>query len=326
MISRISRFYAKAEARIGSLSLWQKLFLLVDYGYATFRFHIHTADYFKLKLYEKNNWGKSLFVADYKKMKFVRTVNDSKMAKYFREKDLFIEKFKNYTNRDALNLKYCTEEEFRAFVTKHNDFFVKPIDGFFGLGAYIEHYSPRDDITALFKKLSGKGLLAEEIIQQADFMAKFNESSVNTLRVVTFIPKDGQPIVMPGALIRTGRTGKAADNFHHGGIGAQIDVETGIVCTKAIDKDGNRYVVHPDSGTVMVGFRVPCWKEVCDVVKAAALVVPEVRYVGWDVAITKDSKIVLIEGNHCADPDLAQMSDGIGVWPMFKKYLDEFAS
>ena len=326
MISKLNKFFNTAEQKIGKLSFFQKMFLLLDYGHAAFRFRIHTADYFKLKLHEKNNWGKSLYVTDYKKMKFVRTVNNMEDAKYFREKNLFFDKFKEFANRDALNLETCSQEEFAVFANKHNAFFVKPVNGFFGLGAYVEHYTPGENVEALFSKLSGQKLLAEEVIEQIDYMADFNASSVNTLRVVTFIPKDGKPIVLPGAAIRLGRTGKNADNFHHGGIGAQIDVETGIVCTKGIDKEGKRYVIHPDSGATIVGFKIPCWEQVCDVVKAAALVLPEVRYVGWDVAITKENKIVLIEGNHCADPDLAQMSDGIGAWPMFRQYLDEFVS
>jgi|ADurb_Val_02_Slu_FD_contig_81_820023_length_10170_multi_2_in_0_out_0_9 hypothetical protein len=43
----------------------------------------------------------------------------------------------------------------------------------------------------------------------------------------------------------------------------------------------------------------------------AALIVPTVRYVGWDVAITPDGPI-LIEGNHDANHDAMQIADQIG--------------
>ena len=68
-----------------------------------------------------------------------------------------------------------------------------------------------------------------------------------------------------------------------------------MVCSTGIDKNGNRYVVHPDVGVPIIGFVVPMWDEICNTVLAAAKIVPEVRFIGWDVAVTKDAKVVLIE-------------------------------
>ena len=105
-------------------------------------------------------------------------------------------------------------------------------------------------------------------------------------------------------------------------MGAQIDNETGIICTVGVDKAGKKYIVHPDSNLTLLGFHVPHWEQIKKCVCAAAKVVPEVRYVGWDVAITDDDRVVLIEGNDRADPDLGQMSDGTGKWPVFKQYME----
>ena len=128
---------------------------------------------------------------------------------------------------------------------------------------------------------------------------------------------------MPGALIRIGRKGRTVDNFHHFGVGAQVDVETGYVFTKGIDKTGMQYVLHPDSNKAILGFKVPFWDEIRATVLKAAMVRPDVRYVGWDVTINKEGKIILIEGNDRADPDLAQMSDKTGKWQAYKELMEQ---
>lgn len=150
---------------------------------------------------------------------------------------------------------------------------------------------------------------------------RFNSSSVNTLRMVTLLCADGKPKVVVGVL-RIGRAGKTADNFHHYWITTTIDVENGIVNAPGIDREFKRYIVHPDSGEQIIGFNIPCWDKATELVRQAALVIPEVRYVGWDVAIDSDGNTQLIEGNYGADPDVTQMPCREGKWPAFRKELD----
>ena len=116
---------------------------------------------------------------------------------------------------------------------------------------------------------------------------------MNTIRVVTLICADDSVRIM-AAVLRLSRKGKFADNFHHDGIASLIDVETGIVNTTGVDRKWNRYTIHPDSRKPIVGFQIPRWFEVVDMVKKAARVHPEVRYVGWDVTIKSSGEIVLI--------------------------------
>lgn len=159
------------------------------------------------------------------------------------------------------------------------------------------------------------------LIAQHETLARFNISSVNTLRIVTLLCADGKPKVVVGVL-RIGHAGKTADNFHHYWITTTIDVENGIVNAPGIDREFKRYIVHPDSGEQIIGFNIPCWDKATELVRQAALVIPEVRYVGWDVAIDSDGNTQLIEGNYGADPDVTQMPCREGKWPAFRKELD----
>ena len=323
MIRKFKGFFELAESQLGEITFWNKITLVKSFLVCKIVTRAGKKEFFQYKMQEKNALGCDKFITNYRKDKFVKAVNNQADSIYFNDKSAFAEKFSSYIGRDTLDMVTATKIEFSEFVKIHNPFFVKPKDGFFGYGAGIKSYETESDIDSIYDELSGKGIVIEEIIRQSEEMAQFNDTSVNTLRMVTFLLSNNTPVLMPGAAIRMGRKGKYADNFHHQGIGAQIDINTGVVCTTGIDKTGTRYVLHPDSGKQIVGFKVPHWEEVCETVKQAALVVPSVRYVGWDVVITKENKIALIEGNCMADPDLAQMSDGTGKWLVYKKYMDE---
>lgn len=86
------------------------------------------------------------------------------------------------------------------------------------------------------------------------------------------------------------------DNLGSGGIVASIDVDNGIINSLAYSKNGDSFEVHPVTNVSFLGYEIPFWNEVVNLCKRAALLIPEVRCVGWDVAITPN-KPIIIEGN-----------------------------
>ena len=78
------------------------------------------------------------------------------------------------------------------------------------------------------------------------------------------------------------------------------------------------------TNTSIVGFKIPKYKEVIELAKKASLVVDEVRYVGWDIAVT-DKGPVIIEGNEYPGHDIYQLpvhrTNNIGVLPKFEESL-----
>ena len=101
---------------------------------------------------------------------------------------------------------------------------------------------------------------------------------------------------------------------------APVDEVTGIVKDRAIDKQKNLYANHPYTGSPIQGFRFPQWEEAMEMVKQAATMVPEMGYVGWDVAFS-DKGPVLVEGNNFPGHDIYQLPehtpDKIGMYPKF---------
>lgn len=123
------------------------------------------------------------------------------------------------------------------------------------------------------------------------------------------------------AAVRFGRKGNCADNFHSGGMGAVVDVETGKVTSTAVDMYHQRFAVHPDSEMNIVGFEIPEWEKVKEAALCAALVVPELKHVGWDVAVRKDGRVELIEGNCMPGYDMMQSPDQIGKRGRYEEYI-----
>ena len=174
----------------------------------------------------------------------------------------------------------------------------------------------------LFRKCADEKAILEEVVVQNSEMAAFHAKSLNTLRVVTLRDKRRDIHVM-GAAFRMGTGDEVVDNFHKQGVVAVIDVDTGLVKSTATNYQHKRFVVHPDTGLPIVGFRIPHFDKVVQTVTAAAERLPEMDMVGWDVAIDRNDNVVLIEGNSLPDFDVLQIGEQGGVYDQFRPYIDE---
>lgn len=307
------------------LSVVVKIGLMVDICWERLRYGTEMQDYFQYEFYNLKNRERRKYMTFSKLRYTMRICNNPQKRNIFDDKTLFNQRFREYLYRDWLDVTTASFDQFQKFVDKHPVFFTKARSGMFG--KYAGRYDTGTNIThdetkKIFEQLKLNGCIIEQMIDQHPLFERFNKSSVNTLRVVTLRCADGNPKVMAG-VFRIGRAGKTADNFHHYGIAATIDVDTGIVDSPGIDREFKRYIVHPDSGEQIIGFNVPSWDKVKDIVTRAAMVIPDVRYIGWDVAVDVEGNVQLIEGNYGADPDVTQMPCRMGKWPLFKRELEK---
>jgi hypothetical protein len=84
-----------------------------------------------------------------------------------------------------------------------------------------------------------------------------------------------------------------------GNLAAPIDLQTGKVNGPGVYSDITKEEqhVHPITQVAIVDFQVPFWNEILALTKQAALLYPQNRSIGWDVAVTSTGP-ELIEGNH----------------------------
>jgi alpha-L-glutamate ligase-like protein len=108
-------------------------------------------------------------------------------------------------------------------------------------------------------------------------------------------------------------------NLHQGGIGAGIDLQTGV-SHHAVQR--NRFIeCHPDTKSSVIGLRVPYWREIVTISRRVAEAVG-LGYIGVDIVVDKMDGPMLLEAN--ARPGLAiQIANGKGLLPKLKQIDDE---
>lgn len=251
--------------------------------------------------------------------RIVAAMNDKAFWHHFDDKAEFNTLFAEQVRRGWIDLRTATPETLAAWAEARGDIIGKPADGSSGVG--ITKYPagtlpPLDDLLA-----AGITLLEDWVVQHDDLNA-LNATSVNTLRIATLIGDKQEGIVY--AFIRIGNGG-VVDNVDQGGMAAPIDLETGIISGVGADKQGRRFETHPLTGKTIQGTQIPYWPEAKALAFSAMRVVPQLRFVAWDVAVTPDGP-VFIEGNsfpsHAVPQFAAHYPDGIGILPRFRAFID----
>lgn len=200
--------------------------------------------------------------------------------------------------------------------------FAKRVSDFGGSGIARVMLGVETDL--LYERLRENGqYLVEDELKQHERMKKLSPSSINTLRIVTIF-HGGKAHVLY-AVVRMGVGGACVDNTCSGGIYAPI--VGGAISSPAFrDSTGEYFETHPTTGTPLVGFEIPMYAEAVELCRRAAAVVPEVGYVGWDIAITPE-KPVLVEGNALPNYTLCQNfrynGGQIGILPRINQILSE---
>ncbi len=215
-----------------------------------------------------------------------------------------INKYNFYTINKEFFRRKCikvsaktTYDEFEAFVKEQGSVFLKLNAGSFGYNAHTQSFIGGAELNTAFNDLhldTGAEWIAEGLVVQDNRMSVWNASSVNTIRIPSFLVNGHSVVFRP--FIRTGRAGAVVDNAGAGGIFAVIDEESGKIITDGADESYNRYPVHPDCGIAYKGWQVPMWKELLAIVDKAHQTMPDHKYIAYDFALTKDGW-VMIEGN-----------------------------
>jgi hypothetical protein len=220
--------------------------------------------------------------------------NDVAFKELFSDKVQFNRKFAKYIGRDWLDVRESSTEDLRRFVTKHGSVMLKDPINLGGYGLEKKDAASIDDYAVFRSQLlaSGQVLVEEFITQHADLM-RLSPKSVNTLRIITYF--DGSTVHVLAHAVKMGN-GADLDNFGQGGIQTTV-YDNGVCRYGAFNKAGDKYLVHPLTGVDIVGFVVPLYDEAIAMAVEMATIVPEVPYVGWDIAITPNGPIV-IEGNY----------------------------
>lgn len=137
-------------------------------------------------------------------------------------------------------------------------------------------------------------IITEYIIQH-EYSSRICSSSVNSIRFLCAWDYEKKEFFLTRCFHRFGCNGNVVDNVGSGnGLLVFVDTETGILKSNgAINQNnqGDRIaedIIHPDSGILLTGLQIPNFNEVKQKVLSIANSVSFLRWVGFDVVITKD--------------------------------------
>lgn len=239
---------------------------------------------------------------------------------FIKDKNLFYRGMKSYFRREACRVEFAEDApEFCRLLTTYGRLICKPVRGGCGSGIEIVDIKNYENALAAFDHLVKQGAyIAEELVEQDSRIAAWNASSLNTFRIPTFRTKDGIRIFYPS--IRVGRNGSIVDNAGAGGTFAAIDADTGLVTTDGFDKLGHHYRVHPDSGKLYRGEKIPEWEALKAFVTEVHNAMPkEHKYIAYDVALSTRGWVV-VEANW-GEISMPQVEMGRGLKKEFKELL-----
>lgn len=298
MLQKINSIHKKT----GRSRLW----ILRDMQRCAVNYGAGYMDYDLFEMYDLTPEQRDTYITRGRNNELIRKYNDMSYGHCLRNKGEFNTTFGEFLQRDWVLVS--DQEKTMAFLEKHDVFMAKPLNGTCGRGIEKISVSQRGGAQKVYEELTASGdeWLLEEVIRQHPAVSAIYPDAINTLRVVT-IHKDGVTHIIC-TYFRIGNKGRHVDNFNSGGMVAPVDEKTGVVMDRAIDKEKTLYAVHPQTGTAIQGFRFPDWEQALDMCCRAAEQIPQLGYLGWDVAFTPDGP-VLVEGNEFPGHDIYQLPE-----------------
>lgn len=231
-----------------------------------------------------------------------------------------------------------TIDEFRDFlksllreeICEKGIFIKRTSDSYGGAGTYRllpgDLETDHSRMENLFNVVLNSQFLFQEIVLQNEKINQINPHCINTIRIETFSNRLNEIKIVSG-FMRIGRNRSHVDNISSGGIFVGIDIETGKLYSEAISDpiwgQGKIYTHHPDTGFSFGGFQIPWFTEIKELVRKAAGLVPQLKIIGWDIAIDPEGP-VLIEGNSTPGMTISEIAQkGFYNNPVFLEILKE---
>lgn len=300
-----------------------KIAIFFDIINCAIRYGAGYYDYDIFAFYNMDHEHRKTFVTRVKNKKIISIMNDDTYSDIYDSKNKFNKRFDKYLKRDWIDMTEAKFEDFKKFVEGKEYIFAKPNNGSSGNGIEKLRVSDYKDIKELYNYIKEKnfGVIEEVIIQHKD-LQRLYPSAINSYRIVTIVI-DGKP-QCAYAVCKMGTGGHFVDNSSNGGIFAPIDLENETIADVALSEHGEIFKKHPDTGIDLVGYKLPYVKEALELCYNAALEIEQIKFAGWDIAIT-ESCPVIVEGNDYPSYDFWQLPahtpNQIGLLPFYQKLI-----
>lgn len=142
----------------------------------------------------------------------------------------------------------------------------------------------------------GNNFIIQECIKQSEFMSQFNQTCVNTMRLITYKSIKTGEIVVLANLLRIGAYGNFADNIHIGGKCVKIE-NLGRVGNELFDDYGNLETYFNNIDFGKSEFFIPNYNDILKFAKIVASKYPHHYLLALDIALDENNNPKLVEVN-----------------------------
>lgn len=287
-------------------------------------------EFFLYRFYELTEEEQdTYYIAKYQKLFQKKYGTNKDFVALLYDKERTNNYFAEYVRRPwCVNTK-VTFEQFNEIFKDTDRVMYKPIAGHRGYGVEAI-YLTAENMKEVYHRLASypEGVV-EAFIKQHPVMSQLSPTSVNSLRFVTFssntnpVTPDGKMMDIAYSIVRIGRSGSIVDNLHSGGMVANVDLETGALSTDGADRNGDLWIVHPDTNVTIKGFKIPYFEEAREMVKEAIATRKVEGYIGWDIAIGENGPMLLEVNDRPGSDGLqtAPAQEKKGMKYVMEKYL-----
>ena len=189
----------------------------------------------------------------------------------------------------------------------------------------ILFWNAKQNVNDLLCFLDGSpNIICQRVIKQHSELSRLNPTSVNTIRMLTFI--FGGQVHILSSVLRMGVNGAKVDNASSGGIVCGIK-PNGQLKNVAYSASGQKYNQHPQ-GTAFESVIIPNYEQCLSIVTSLAKRFCTVsRMISWDLAIDEIGNPMLIEFNlSLGQIDFHQLCNGPILGEMTEEVLNDVFS
>ncbi|MFT3946710.1 MAG: sugar-transfer associated ATP-grasp domain-containing protein [Agriterribacter sp.] len=309
--------FVREKKRMSSIALFS------DVLSSSIKNNMSPLEFFKLRLYDKSAEERSEYISARVLRKFQLQMNPAQECTVISDKIKFLAHFKDLIKRNWASVETLRQDKSlaEAFLNDEKGKIVlKNSRGMSGKQVKVVETKQLNvpDLITLMEENNFD--LAEEFIIQHDTLMNIAPRGLNTIRVISQL--QNEEVIIIGACLKLSIY-ESVDNLNSGNVAMPVELESGIVTDAGIFLDITKDDLkkHPLTGIDIIGFQVPFWKECIEIVKKGALLTPNNRSIGWDVAVTNNGPL-LIEGNHNWGHDIWQMAYRKGFKKLIFQYMN----
>lgn len=294
-----------------------KFSILFDMIKCCYKYGSGYTNYSDFEFYLLNDDERSTYVTDKYVLEIVNKYDNKDECSILDDRSQCYKTFNEFLGRCYIDLREVTFKDFKEFILDKDKILVRNVNSYDRFGFRVIDIDKTKikneyNILKIYNDImKSEEFLVEEFTIQNKNITSWSNESFNEISVVSFLD-DNKDVHIFSTVLRLNNELYTFIN------------ENGEVYVPAIDKNDNVYYKHPLSNNNIIGFKLPNYDKLEPYVKKLSLLIPDVRYICWNIIATNDG-FVLIDVNTL--PKVLQVKPSVsgiktGDLVKYKKYMN----